>query len=55
MARGLFAGVLTIGAAIIGIAIVAVLISPNANTAQVFRSAGNVFARVIGDVVSPIR
>jgi hypothetical protein len=55
MAKTLFAGVLTIGTAIIGVAILAVLISPRANTAQVFQSAGNLFARVIGDVVGPIR
>jgi PRD1 phage membrane DNA delivery len=47
-------GVVTIASAIVGIAIIAVLVSKQANTGSVISSAASGFAQDIGAAVSPI-
>lgn len=47
-------GLVTIGGAVIGLAIVAVLVSQRANTANVISAGGNAFSRVIASAVSPV-
>lgn len=46
--------IVTIATAIVGVAIIAVLVSRNSNTANVITSAGNAFAGALGVAVSPI-
>lgn len=46
--------VVTIATAIVGLAILAVLVSKNANTSGVIGAAGDAFSRSIGAAVSPI-
>jgi len=46
--------VATIATAIVGVAILAVLVSKNADTAKVIESAGSSFAGAIATAVSPI-
>lgn len=46
--------VVAILTAIIGVAIVAVLVSRNSNTANVITSTANAFAQAIGVAVSPV-
>lgn len=40
--------------AIVGVAIVAVIVSKNAQTSTVIKSAGTAFAQVIGAAVGPV-
>ena len=40
--------------AIVGVAIVAVIVSKNAQTPQVIKSAGGAFAQIIGAAVGPV-
>jgi PRD1 phage membrane DNA delivery len=47
-------GVVAIVAGIIGLAIVAVIVSKNAQTPQVFQGAGTALAQVIGAAVQPV-
>lgn len=54
MTDNLIASVTTVAVAIVGIAILAVLVSNRANTAQVIGSAGQAFAQDIGAAVSPV-
>lgn len=54
MSKDLFDGLVTIGVAIVGIAILAVLVSRNAQTPAVIGSAGQAFAGAIGAAVSPV-
>jgi hypothetical protein len=44
----------TIATAIIGLAILAVLVSKNANTSGVLGAAGNAFSKSIGAAVAPV-
>jgi len=44
----------TIATAIIGVAILAVLVSKNANTAGVIKSAGSAFSQSLGVAISPV-
>lgn len=44
----------TIATAIIGVAILAVLVSKNANTAGVLKSAGQAFSGALGVAISPV-
>lgn len=44
----------TIGTAIAGVAILAVLVSKNANTAGVVQAAGSAFGQDLGVAVSPV-
>lgn len=46
--------VVTIATAIIGVAIVAVLVSRNSNTANVISAAGAAFSGALGVAVSPV-
>lgn len=43
-----------IATALIGVAIVAVIVSKNAQTPQVIQSAGSAFSAVIGAAVAPV-
>lgn len=47
-------GIVAIIAGIIGLAIVAVIVSKNAQTPQVFQGAGSALASVIGAAVQPV-
>lgn len=46
--------VVTVAVAIVGVAILAVLVSRQSNTAAVITSAGNAFSGALGVAVSPI-
>lgn len=46
--------IVTIATAIIGVAILAVLVSQRSNTAKVIGAAGDAFSRSIGAAVSPV-
>lgn len=52
--KNVIGGVVTIATAIVGIAILAVLVSRNANTAGVIKSAGDAFSKSIGAAVAPV-
>lgn len=54
MNRDTFEPVVTIVAGIIGIALVAVLVSQKSNTAGVFAAAGGAFSNALSAAVSPI-
>lgn len=47
-------GIVTIATAIIGVAILAVLVSRNANTEGVIKSAGGAFSGALMAAVSPV-
>jgi hypothetical protein len=47
-------GIIATIAGIIGLAIVAVIVSKNAQTPQVFQAGGNALAQVIGAAVAPV-
>jgi hypothetical protein len=53
MNRG-FEEVATIATAIVGVAILAVLVSKRANTAEVIKSAGQAFGGALAVAVSPV-
>lgn len=46
--------IVTIAVAIIGVATLAVLVSKNANTAGVIKSAGGAFSQALATAVSPV-
>ena len=46
--------IVTIATAIVGVAIIAVLVSRNANTAGVIGAAGSAFSQALGVAVSPV-
>lgn len=54
MTKDLFDSLTTIAVAIVGIAILAVIVSRNAQTPQVIGSAGQAFSGAIGAAVSPV-
>lgn len=54
MSEQLVAGVVTVLTAIIGVAIIAVLVSRNANTQGVIQAGGTSFAQAIGAAVAPV-
>ena len=54
MGEHLVTGLLTVATAIVGVAIIAVLVSRNAQTGQVIQSAGSAFAADLAAAVSPI-
>lgn len=54
MDRNLFEPIVTIVAGIIGIALVAVLVSQKSNTAGVFAAAGGAFSNAVSAAVSPV-
>lgn len=50
----LWSGVVTIASAIVGVAILAVIVSKNSNTSGVISSAGQALSTDIGAAVSPV-
>lgn len=54
MSDQLIAGIVTVLTAIVGVAIIAVLVSRNAQTGQVIAAGGQSFAQAIGAAVSPV-
>lgn len=54
MTDRIFADIMTIATAIIGLAIIATLVSKNANTANVVTAGGNVFSQALGVAESPV-
>ncbi len=54
MGEELIKSLFTVATAIIGVAIIAVLVSKNANTSGVLTSAGNALSTSIGAAVSPV-
>jgi len=50
----LWSGIVTIATAIIGVAILAVIVSRNSNTAGVLKAAGGAFSQSLATAVSPI-
>jgi hypothetical protein len=54
MGDQLIASVVTVATAIVGLAIIAVLVSKNANTAGVVQAGGSSFAQAIQAAVSPV-
>lgn len=54
MTDQLFSSIVTIATAIVGVAILAVLVSKNADTAKVIQAATQGFAADLGAAVSPV-
>ena len=54
MTNEIWAGAVTVLTAIIGVAILAVLVSNNAKTSQVLSAAGQSFGGILGVAVSPV-
>ena len=54
MSDNLFTGVVSIAMAIVGVAIIAVLVAPNAKTSQVIGAAGNAFSQALGAATGPV-
>ena len=54
MERGILEPIATIAAGVIGIAILAVLVSKNAQTPQVLGAAGSAFSNVISAATGPV-
>lgn len=54
MSDQLITSVVTVATAIVGVAIIAVLVSRNANTSQVISAAGQSFATALEAAVSPV-
>jgi hypothetical protein len=52
--NSLVSGIITIAVAIVGVAIVATLVSRNAQTPQVISSAGNAFAQALAAATGPV-
>lgn len=50
----LLTSLVTVATAIVGVAILAVLVSKNANTPQVISSAGSAFGNALGVALSPV-
>jgi len=47
-------GVVTIAVAIIGVAVIAVIVSKNANTSQVIQASGGAFAQALSAATAPV-
>jgi hypothetical protein len=54
MSDNIINSIVTIATAIVGVAILAVLVSRNANTANVLKAAGGAFSQSLGAAVSPV-
>lgn len=50
----LWYSMVSIATAIVGVAILAVIVSKNADTANVLRAAGDAFSTALGTAVSPV-
>lgn len=54
MGDQLISSVVTVLTAIIGVAIIAVLVSKNANTTGVISAGGSAFSQALGTAISPV-
>lgn len=54
MTDSLITSVTTVALAIVGVAIIAVLVSKNAATPQVIQSSGQAFSQSLGTALSPV-
>lgn len=54
MERNLWEPIVTIGAAVVGLAIIATLVSRNAQTPQVLGAAGSAFSNVLSAATAPV-
>ena len=54
MSEQLVTSVVTVLTAIIGVAIIAVLVSRNADTANVIGAGGSAFSNILGVAISPV-
>ena len=54
MDRDLFNGLTTVTMAIVGVAIIAVLVSKNSNTSGVLGAYGNAFSQLLGTAEAPV-
>lgn len=54
MSEQLISSVVTVLTAIIGVAIIAVLVSKNANTSSVIGAGGSAFSQALGTAISPV-
>jgi hypothetical protein len=54
MGEHLVTSMVTVATAIVGVAIIAVLVSKNANTSQVIQSTGNAFSSSLATAISPV-
>jgi PRD1 phage membrane DNA delivery len=54
MSDQLITSVVTVLTAIIGVAIIATLVSKNANTSQVIQAGGSAFSSALGTALSPV-
>jgi len=54
MSDQLITSVVTVLTAIIGVAIIATLVSKNANTSQVLQAGGQAFSSALGTALSPV-
>jgi hypothetical protein len=54
MSDNLVTSVVTVLTAIVGVAVLAVLVSSRSNTANVLTAGGNAFANAVGAAVSPV-
>lgn len=54
MGEQLITSVVTVATAIIGVAIIAVLVSKNANTSGVLQAGGSAFSGALGTALSPV-
>ena len=54
MSSEIISGIVTVLAAIVGVAIIAVLVSKSAQTPQVLTAGGQAFAQALGAAVSPV-
>lgn len=52
--NSLWSGVVTIAVAIVGVAIVATLVSKNAQTPQVLKAAGGAFSQALSAATGPV-
>lgn len=54
MSSDIISGVVTVLTAIVGVAIIAVLVSRNAQTPQVLQAGGSAFAAALGAATGPV-
>lgn len=54
MSNELISSVVTVLMALVGVAIIAVLVSKNANTGSVITAGGNAFGSALGAATSPV-
>ena len=54
MGDNLITSVVSVALAIVGVAIIAVLVSKNANTAGVITASGSSFSQALGTALSPV-